>query len=298
MSNSIKGNCPFCGKSLEIPAELEEFSCLYCGERSRTSVLTAQADYDETALIELARELPQTVTRYPDYYKKITKKDYVSAFSAYESENESLLSKMDVCICNDPHGVDAAVQTVCREFLDALDAYMQTKQNRANIFFEVKVVLALFLTPLVKKLHLRSAEAFCKTLHAQWMERWKKEAWTAGDYQIICDGFQKRKLCFITTATCLHEGKRDDCAELTAFRAFRDGWLTQNGGTELIEHYYRIAPSIVTAIDHCDDAQACYREIRTRWLTPCEAALQRGENVHCREIYTDMVQTLKKRYLQ
>ncbi|MBO2526952.1 MAG: hypothetical protein CW335_02045 [Clostridiales bacterium] len=39
MAELIKGNCPNCGKPLEIPAELEEFSCLYCGERSKTADL-------------------------------------------------------------------------------------------------------------------------------------------------------------------------------------------------------------------------------------------------------------------
>ena len=41
MAETIKGNCPHCGKPLEIPAELEEFSCMYCGERMRTAVLLA-----------------------------------------------------------------------------------------------------------------------------------------------------------------------------------------------------------------------------------------------------------------
>lgn len=293
MANVIKGNCPFCGKMLEIPAELTEFSCLYCGERSRTAILSAQANFDETPLLTLAGELPQAITRYPQHYKKVTKKDYVKTFEAYETENEPLLTKLDLAICNDPRGVDAAVEAVCATLLDALEAHIMSHKKD---FFPVKSVLALFFTPLVKKLHLRCADRFCKRLHEMWADRFPKEVWMHGNYDEICAGFSRSKLCFITTATCAHEGKPDDCAELTAFRAFRDGWL-QAHNPDWIEEYYAIAPSIVTAIEHCDDADARYAEIRVRWLNPCLKALQDNKNTECRDIYINMVQILRKKYL-
>lgn len=293
MPNVIKGNCPFCGKMLEIPAELTEFSCLYCGERSRTAILSAQANFDETPLLSLAKELPQAITPYPTYFKTVTKKDYVPTFASYEAAHEALLTKLDLAICNDPRGVDAAVEAVCKALMDALEAHILSHKKD---FFPVKSVLALFFTPLVKKLHLRCAERLCKRLHEMWADRFPKEVWMCGEYEEICGGFSRSKLCFITTATCAHEGKPDDCAELTAFRAFRDGWLEAHNAA-LIEEYYDIAPSIVTAIEHCDDADARYAEIRTRWLTPCLQALQDNKNTECRDIYINMVQSLRKKYL-
>ena len=90
---------------------------------------------------------------------------------------------------------------------------------------------------------------------------------------------------------------RTDCAELTAFRAFRDGWLRQRpDGPERIAEYYAVAPSIVAGVEYCDDAPARYAEIRSRWLGPCYAALQRGEMERCYDTYRDMVQTLQERY--
>ncbi len=293
MADIIRGNCPFCGKMLEIPAELTEFSCLYCGERSRTSILSAQENYDETPLLTLAAELPQAITPYPKYFKKVTKKDYVPTFASYEAAHEALLTKLDVAICNDPRGLDTAVDAVCETLLDALEAHIMAHKKD---FFPVKSVLALFFTPLVKKLHLRCAERFCACLHEKWLKRFPTEVWMHGDYFVICDGFSRSKLCFITTATCAREGKPDDCAELTAFRAFRDGWLTAHNA-DLIEEYYAIAPTIVTAIGHCDDADARYAEIRMRWLTPCLKALRDNKNTECRDIYIDMVQSLRKKYL-
>ena len=63
MADMIRGVCPQCGKKLEIPAELEEFSCLYCGARMRTEALRAKPV--ETGTVEaLLAQLPGCITRY------------------------------------------------------------------------------------------------------------------------------------------------------------------------------------------------------------------------------------------
>lgn len=44
-------------------------------------------------------------------------------------------------------------------------------------------------------------------------------------------------------------GLPDDCHELTALRAFRDGYMSAiPGGADDIKEYYRCAPAIVAAI--------------------------------------------------
>lgn len=291
----IVGNCPFCGKELEIPVGLEEFSCLYCGKRSRTAVLTMgvpQADVHS-----LGQELVQAVLPYGDLERKITKRDYEPVFALYERENEERLERLDLALRNDPRGVELAAKAFSKAFVQALHESMaQDKRKPSQFLFQSKLVLALFLTPLLRKLHLRTAEPLRESIHAQWLKQWPKELWMPGDYEDIMSGFRKRKVCFITTAVCTHEGKADDCAELQAFRQFRDGWLTEQGGESLISQYYELAPAIVVAIDHCDDADARYGEIRSRWLEPCYLALQEGRNADCRTIYVDMVQSLQDRY--
>jgi DNA-directed RNA polymerase subunit RPC12/RpoP len=291
----IVGNCPFCGKSLEIPAELEEFSCVYCGKRSRTAVLTMEVPLADVQT--LGRELVQAVLPYGDFERKITKKDYEPTFALYERENEERLEKLDLALCNDPRGVELAAKAVSEAFVQGIKEAMEKDKRRGSEFlFQNKLVLALFLTPLLRKLHLRTAEPLRESIHAQWRKQWPKEVWMPGDYEDIMGGFRKRKVCFITTAVCTHEGKADDCAELQAFRGFRDGWLTEQGGEALISQYYELAPAIVAAIDYCDDAPSRYAEIRARWLEPCYRALQEGRNADCRQTYVEMVQTLQDRY--
>lgn len=296
MAELIKLTCPNCGKTLDIPGELAEFSCLYCGARSRVAALLAPA----VELPELREKLLGTVKNHPDLFKKLDKKHFFDAFELYEFSNAETLRSLDACAAARPGGMEQ----ICRELVDDLEAYMtadprwKRRGARSKVFWEVKVVLAIFLMPLVRKLGLTCAEDFRTGVHREWLARWPQERWEPGDYDTLAAGYSRRKLCFITTATCRHEGRADDCAELRAFRAFRDGWLTAQGETALIERYYAVAPGIVTCIDHCDDADARYAEIRSRWLEPCYQALQENRPKDCRTTYVDMVQTLEQRYLQ
>lgn len=307
MAETIKGNCPHCGKPLEIPAELEEFSCLYCGERMRTAVLLAPVQSVQCTQEDrqyLREKLAAAATQYPDYHKRLGKQEFFPAFETYETENRAVFERLEACTPEQEPQRSAFLSEVCNGLLDDIAAHMQAdarwekKTRRTEIFFEQKVVLAIFLTTCVRKLGLSVAEPFCSTLNGLWLERYPKEPWKVGDYETLVGGFKRFKFCFITTATCLSEGKPDDCAELTAFRAFRDGWLrSQPQGEAMIAEYYAVAPAIVACVEYCDDSAERYREIRSRWLAPCYAALQNAQPEECFARYADMVATLKKRYL-
>lgn len=307
MAEMMKLTCPNCGKELEIPGELDEFSCLYCGTRSSVAELAnSKAETPENfeeRLADVQARLPGTVTRYPNHYKKLEKKDFFVTFEAYEVDNRELLKELDALAVVHPEGMEACIEKVCEDFLDALEKHMlgdkrwKHRSKQSQVIFEIKVVLAIFLTPLVRKMKLSMAESFRKRLHTSWKVRYPKENWEPGDYDVLAGGYKKRKLCYITTATCQSEGKPDDCPELMAFRAFRDGWLTEQGGEELIARYYDMAPAIVACIDLCDDSEKCYEEIRQRWLAPCYEALRQGRMEDCREEYISMVRTLEHRYL-
>ena len=304
MPEKIRGRCPYCGRELEIPGELREFSCLYCGKRSHIDLLKAQEDFCKEDLLELASQLPQTLAEHSKLVKCINKKEYVPAFQAYEARHSTLLKRIDTLLLSAPMGIEEAADLLCTTFLDTLEKDLKevkayhSKTGRSSLLFEIKVVLALFLTPLVRKSELRMAEPFCTALHTLWLKRYPREEWLPGVYQEIVGGFRRKRLCFITTALCTYEGKADDCRELTTLRAFRDGWLMEQGGDSLIREYYELAPGLVTLMDHCDHGPTCYGEIRTRWLEPCLEALEEKDPIKCRDLYVDMVRTLCRRYLQ
>lgn len=103
--------------------------------------------------------------------------------------------------------------------------------------------------------------------------------------------------CFITTAVCTSLNKGDDCYELTMFRRFRDNWLiNKDDGNYLIEEYYKIAPTIVAHINTLESSSIIYRQIWEVYLKPCLRYLEKNENESCKELYVNMVNTLKNRY--
>lgn len=164
-----------------------------------------------------------------------------------------------------------------------------------------KIILAIFFVPMVRKLQLPVSEEFVTLLQKKWVGRYPKSPFYLGDYDSISGGFRKKflGLCFITTAVCQELGKPDNCAELTAFRAFRDGYLaSQPDGEALIHEYYNIAPGIVTCINTCSDRHTTYARIREEYLAPCYEDLLAGRNERCKTRYVQMVRDLEQEYLR
>lgn len=132
-------------------------------------------------------------------------------------------------------------------------------------------------------------------------EYWYKKAAQEGDEEAVAEvqsWSQNNKdggFCFITTAVCQTFGKPDDCYELTMFRNFRDTWLIkQPDGKALISEYYAIAPTIVERINRCNDAAQIYKSIWRKYLAPCLNFIEIGDNASCKNLYIEMVKTLKK----
>ena len=92
--------------------------------------------------------------------------------------------------------------------------------------------------------------------------------------------------------------KGDDCYELTQFRRFRDGYLTEQAdGKALVEEYYRIAPRIVSAIDRLAEAKEIYASLWHKYLCECLHLIESGHLDACKSLYVKMVRDLEKQYL-
>ncbi len=293
--------CNQCGEKLVIPGHLEEFSCMYCGARQTVSKETngdpqAAAKYFKAHILEV-------ITEHRDIEKSLTKNAYEPAVAAYETDCRKTFEQLDAaCGGGALTAEDAAVY-----FLDRLAEQWKLDLQKKKIGRTAdslrdsdKFMIAVFLVPMIRRLGLSSMDDFCNALHSVWMKRYPKSPWAVGDFDTINTGFRKKFLgmCFITTAVCMEEGKADDCAELTAFRNFRDGYLrTCPDGPALIEEYYRIAPHIVLEIEKTADPKARYATIREEYLNPCYADLQANNWEVCKKRYTKMVRTLQKVYL-
>ena len=294
-------------QELKVPASLAEFSCMYCGARlAQADLLTdaeaAPAAPDETAFSAALEGLSGCIRNYRGYHKRVTKTDYEPAFAEYEAGCHAMVRRLDAGVAGLPAPERTAkLRAAAGRMIDDLAVDWAARKGSRFLFDEDKYVVALFFVPMVLRQKLPSGREFADTLQAVWVERYPKSPFYVGDYETLAGGFRKKKflgLCFITTAVCEAEGKPDDCAELTAFRAFRDGYLkAQPDGEALIEEYYRIAPTIVMCIDVCGDRTERYAAIRAQYLQPCYDALQAGDLAGCKTKYVRMVRDLEREYL-
>ena len=302
MEEMTTGLCPKCGHALQVPVELEQFSCMYCGERlSRQQLLTEPGAEAQLLPEECAAYYDRAVARlgwcgrnFREYQKKILRDAFFEAFETYEASCAPVIRELNSGVS--PERQTELLDRAAEAMLDDLSAGWEKK----NDMQDEKVVLAIFFVPMVRKLRLPVSEEFAALLQKKWVERYPKSPFYLGDYESISGGFRKKflGLCFITTAVCQELGKPDDCAELTAFRAFRDGYLaSQPDGEALIREYYNIAPGIVTCINTCSDRHATYARIREQYLAPCYEDLLAGRNASCKSRYVQMVRDLEREYL-
>lgn len=242
----------------------------------------------------IASELAQCVRKNRGCRSKITKEAYVPAFEAFEADCASALDAFAQS--------EVSAQMLGEQVLQALAAQWQTlgKQERTLAQEADRIVLALFLIPAIRRRETDRAESLAAALQEAWASRFPQSRFQLVRFERIANGFQKKlcKACYITTAVCRQQGKPDDCAELTAFRRFRDGYLArQPDGEALIAEYYETAPGILACIDLCADAPARLDAIWNEHLAPCYEALLREDAQECERRYVRMVRALQQEYL-
>lgn len=280
------GTCPDCGKQIEVPEGLQEFSCLYCGSRLREADVFGIDDMVPEGLCEA---LLPCITGYRDALQNLMPKKYTPYYERYLEARKETLARIDALSSNALPKLAAAV-------LDGIDLWAKDTKRPATALEDAKFALCLLFVPAVRQASPWQGLRFCQALHEKWLERYPKLPFQLTTYEDIAGGFDRKKLCFITTAACAWQGKTDDCEELTAFRAFRDNWLAaQPDGKALTEEYYRIAPGIVTAMN-LTQPDVLYPALWKEFLKPCYEALLRGDNAGCKRLYVRMVRTLSKKY--
>ncbi len=136
----------------------------------------------------------------------------------------------------------------------------------------------------------------CKRTMKEIESRTAEDVCMSGRYY-DCYDYKNGSMCFITTAVCLTMGKPDDCDELTEMRRFRDEWLRfQPDGTELIENYYKTAPTIVEQINKEDNRKEIFASIYRDYILPCVEQAKKGCYSESKKIYVAMVDRLNAQY--
>jgi len=103
-------------------------------------------------------------------------------------------------------------------------------------------------------------------------------------------------MCFLTTACVGFYALPDDCKELTTLRMYRDNYLLKNdSGKKLVKEYYDVSPRIVSIINKDEKRAHSYKYIYSEVKKAC-TAINNHENMRAKTIYTNMVNSLRKKY--
>ena len=162
-------------------------------------------------------------------FPQFSKQTYASALQACTEELRGIFGPLAASCAED--GTDDA-RALAEELADALlrairaDLGTCSRVDRPLRQDAYRMFLATFLSPALAQVEYPLAQTFCEALRLRWQALWPKQAYQSATAEAISAGFDKKWYrCYITQATCEYLGKSDDCAELTAFRAFRDGYL-------------------------------------------------------------------------
>lgn len=219
---------------------------------------------------------------------------FFEAFETYETGCAPVIQELNSGVR--PERQTELLDRAAEAMLDELAASWTGK----NDMEDEKVILAIFFVPMVRKLQLPVSEEFVTPPSEKVGRTVPEIPVLSGRLRVHFRRLPQKipRSVLLTTAVCQELGKPDDCAELTAFRAFRDGYLAaQPDGEALIREYYNIAPGIVTCINTCSDRHASYERIREQYLTPCYEDLLAGRNADCKTRYVQMVRDLEREYL-
>jgi len=96
--------------------------------------------------------------------------------------------------------------------------------------------------------------------------------------------------CYLTTAICAVLGKSDSCHELQVLREYRDTYIrARSDGEQLIRRYYSHAPRVLAHVLTRSDGPAFLRSLYERYVEPCVALIERGQNAPALELYRQML---------
>ncbi|MBC7326748.1 hypothetical protein H5T87_01365 [bacterium] len=94
-------------------------------------------------------------------------------------------------------------------------------------------------------------------------------------------------------------GLRDDCQELNIFRTFRDEYVRNlPNGEQIIEEYYRVAPSIVAEINKAENFKEIYSALYERLVSRTVELINQGKKEEAFNNCLAIFNELKRVYLK
>lgn len=213
-----------------------------------------------------------------------------------EKYADTLNAAADICASSE-EGMSAIAMCIPEVVYSELSDIKNARKRDLRAL-DYKMTMVSYFLPVIGEIPGTYGKTLAEKTVEIWNEKLPDQKIGYSSYESIKGGFKKGIFCYITTAVCKSMNKPDGCYELETFRKYRDNYLMNaDGGQELVERYYNIAPTIVKRIDRENHSEMIYREIWEKYLQPCIGLIEQEQNVECRELYTSMVKELEHKYL-
>lgn len=248
----------------------------------------------------LKQQLPALYDEMQRNMKLFKRESYQDAWEAYREKHSEIFMQIRRFLLETEKS-EEIMQQLADAFCDCAASMIdqeKSKIKKENLQLNLNMITVIYIIPAIREAKSEQAIAFSELLCEKWNARFKGNQIKPSDFQSIQEGFRS-KLCYITTAVCESLHKPGDCYELTVLKQYRDDYLVKaQGGEELIENYYNIAPTIVKRIEKEKDSADKYRMIWEQYLQPCIRLIEAQKNEECRGLYQEMVEKLHKEYME
>lgn len=157
--------------------------------------------------------------------------------------------------------------------------------------------LVIYVLPAIINYNAVWSEEFCEMIKDKWNKVFDQMPISYGTYADIKGGF-KTKLCYITTAVCNALDMPENCKELVMLKDYRDNILAmEEGGEEIINEYYDIAPTIVKRINKSESCNEEYKTLYDEFISKCIDDIEQKQFDICKSHYMEMMNSLKEKYI-
>jgi hypothetical protein len=282
---------------------------MYCGETidfQNSELIKAPAATLQTMALEYNQALANIsslVNRLEQLLPQFTKSNYRTSFENYVQTGISVLQPIEQYAAVSDVTMDKVAEETAGTLMEVIASDItgtkgglmnSSKKERID---QYRFFLAVYTVPMILHLNYNISIPLADAILEKWRQNFPDFAFHKARYEELQSGFERKGLCYITTAVCETMDKPDNCYELTTMRNFRDTYMQQTKERQaLVEEYYRTAPAIVTFINIQPSCEEKYLSIWKKYLQPCLYDIEENNLEQCEKRYTGMVQDLKSEY--
>lgn len=258
-----------------------------------------ESNYGYGYILENATQLVQSVQ---NPLKKFNKQDYPSQFEKYSCEHENLIEGIKEYI-NDKN--EDEIKVFANTFAFSLVSPIQYAQEavskksiREKNQIDLNLVLVIYVFPLLQDKLGENGKILSEAVIEEWKKAFPKETNLQLSTKESIQGGFKSRLCYISSASAIVNGKDDHCYELELLRGFRDKFLSfGNEQSRQMNAYYNVSPTILKRIDRSSHSKNIYLSLWKEYILPCIRYIEAKDEESCYHHYMKMVEALKETYL-